>query len=165
MPSLRERREDIAPMVNHFLERIAARTARSPKRFAPDAMRQLLEADLPGNVRQLQNVVEQCSVLSPSDVISPAFTTQALHSRPSNVPTLDEAKQSFERRYLISVLRASEGNITTAARMAGRNRTEFYKLVGRYELDPAQFRRRKRQKKQDADEASPPLIGQQMDPE
>jgi two-component system response regulator GlrR len=163
MPSLRERREDIAPLVNHFLERIAGRTSRPPKRFAPDALRHLLQAELPGNVRQLQNVVEQCSVLSPSDVISPAFTTQALHSRPSNIPTLDEAKQSFERRYLISVLRAAEGNVTTAARMAGRNRTEFYKLVGRYELDPAQFRRRKAAKKGETDDEAPPLIGQQME--
>jgi len=164
MPSLRERREDVAPLATHFLERVAARTARPPKRFAPDALRQLLHAELPGNVRQLQNVVEQCSVLSPSDVISAAFTTQALHNRPSNIPTLDEAKQSFERRYLISVLRAAEGNVTTAARMAGRNRTEFYKLVGRYALDPAQFRRRKTSKKDDGtDEETPPLMGQQME--
>jgi two-component system response regulator GlrR len=142
MPSLRERREDIPLLVDHFLRLVGERTARTPKRFAPDAMRHLLAADLPGNVRQLQNLVEQCSVLSPSDIIPAALTAQALREKPAEIPTLDEAKQSFERRYLIGVLRAAEGNITTAARMAGRNRTEFYKLLGRHNLDPTRFRRR-----------------------
>lgn len=142
MPSLRERREDIPLLVEHFLRLVGERTGRPAKRFAPDAMRHLLAADLPGNVRQLQNLVEQCSVLSPSDIIPATFTAQALREKPAEIPTLDEAKQSFERRYLIGVLRAAEGNITTAARMAGRNRTEFYKLLGRHSLDPTRFRRR-----------------------
>ena len=105
-------------------------------------MRHLRAADLPGNVRQLQNLIEQCSVLSPSDIIPAALMAQALREKPAEIPTLDEAKQSFERRYLIGVLRAAEGNVTTAARMAGRNRTEFYKLLGRHTLDPTRFRRR-----------------------
>jgi len=142
MPSLHERREDIALLVEHFLVRVAERTSRRPKRFAPDAMRHLLAAEMPGNVRQLQNLVEQCSVLSPSDMIPAALVSQALSEKQGEFPTLDEAKQSFERRYLIGVLRAAEGNITTAARMAGRNRTEFYKLLGRHNLDPEKFRRR-----------------------
>ncbi len=142
MPSLRERREDIPLLVDHFLRLVGERTDRSAKRFAPDALRHLLAADLPGNVRQLQNLVEQCSVLSPSDIIPATLAAQALREKPGQIPTLDEAKQSFERRYLIGVLRAAEGNITTAARMAGRNRTEFYKLLGRHSLDPTRFRRR-----------------------
>jgi len=142
MPSLRERREDILLLVDHFLRLVGERTGRPAKRFAPDSMRHLLAADLPGNVRQLQNLIEQCSVLSPSDIIPAALTAQALREKPVEIPTLDEAKQSFERRYLIGVLRAAEGNVTTAARMAGRNRTEFYKLLGRHTLDPTRFRRR-----------------------
>lgn len=142
MPSLRERREDIHLLVEHFLQLVGKRTGRPAKRFAPDALRHLLAAELPGNVRQLQNLVEQCSVLSPSDIIPATLTAQALREKPAQIPTLDEAKQSFERRYLNGVLRAAEGNITTAARMAGRNRTEFYKLLGRHNLDPTHFRRR-----------------------
>jgi two-component system response regulator GlrR len=142
MPSLRERREDISLLVDFFLRAVGERTGRFPKRFAPDALRHLLAADLPGNVRQLQNLVEQCSVLSPSDIIPATLTAQALREKPAEIPTLDQAKQSFERRYLIGVLRAAEGNITTAARMAGRNRTEFYKLLGRHNLDPTRFRQR-----------------------
>jgi two-component system response regulator GlrR len=101
-------------------------------------------AELPGNVRQLQNLVEQCSILAPSDIIPLELTAQALRDKVSSIPTLDEARTAFERRYLIGVLRAAEGNITNAARMAGRNRTEFYKLLGRHSLDPMRFRRRAR---------------------
>jgi len=149
MPGLRERREDIPLLVDHFLRLLGKRTGRPAKRFAPDALRHLLAADFPGNVRQLQNLVEQCSVLSPSDIMPATLAAQALRAKPAQIPTLDEAKQSFERRYLIGVLRAAEGNITTAARMAGRNRTEFYKLLGRYKLDPAHFRRRTARKDKD----------------
>jgi len=142
MPSLRDRREDIPLLANHFLSDVGKRTGRPAKRFAPDAIRHLIVADLPGNVRQLQNLVEQCSILSPSDIIPATLAAQALREKPGAIPTLDEARQSFERRYLIGVLRAAEGNITTASRMAGRNRTEFYKLLSRHNLDPTRFRRR-----------------------
>jgi two-component system response regulator GlrR len=156
MPSLRERREDIPLLAEHFLKRVAERTARPVKRFAPDALRHLMGADLPGNVRQLQNLVEQCSVLSPSDIIPVSLAAQALREKPSEIPTLDEAKQTFERRYLTGVLRAAEGNITTAARMAGRNRTEFYKLLGRHNLDPTSFRQRPAAKKRWKEEKQTP---------
>jgi len=142
MPSLRERREDIPLLLEHFLHLVAKRTRRPAKRFAPDAVRYLLGADLPGNVRQLQNLVEQCSILSPSEIIPATLAAQALREKPAEIPTLDEARQSFERRYLIAVLRAAAGNMTSAARMAGRNRTEFYKLLGRHSLDPTEFRQR-----------------------
>ncbi len=158
MPSLRDRREDISLLVDHFLRRVAARTGRPPKRFAPDAMRHLTAADLPGNVRQIQNLVEQCSVLSPSEIIPLALTAQALREKPAQIPTLDEAKQTFERRYLIGILRAAEGNITTASRMAGRNRTEFYKLLGRHNLDPTRFRQRPSKGKKSNGEHSPERI-------
>ena len=55
---------------------------------------------------------------------------------------LDEAKHAFERRYLASALRVSEGNVSTAAKLAGRNRTEFYRLLTKHELDPAEFRKK-----------------------
>jgi two-component system response regulator GlrR len=139
---------------------VAERTGRPAKRFAPDALRYLLAADLPGNVRQLQNLVEHCSILSPSDIIPAALTAQALREKPAEIPTLDEAKRSFERRYLIGVLRAAEGNITTAARMAGRNRTEFYKLLGRHTLDPTRFRRRGSRKEKKGDDSRPGAVRQ-----
>jgi two-component system response regulator GlrR len=162
MSSLRERREDIPLLAEHFARRVARRTGRPVKHFAPEALRHLTGADLPGNVRQLQNLVEQCSILSPSDIIPLELTAQALRDKPSGIPTLDEARSAFERRYLIGILRAAEGNITNAARMAGRNRTEFYKLLGRHNLDPSRFRQRTSTDKRKEPDDSPRGVRQEQ---
>jgi two-component system response regulator GlrR len=140
VPSLRERREDIPLLVEHFLDTLARRQGRAKKRLAPEAMQCLAAAALPGNIRQLQNVVEQCTVLSTSEVIPPGLVAEALRDQPGGILPLDEAKLAFERRYLVGVLRTTEGKVAAAARLAGRNRTEFYKLLQRHGLDPARFR-------------------------
>lgn len=140
IPSLSERREDIPVLVEYFLQSVAERTGERPKRFAPDAMRNLIAADYPGNVRQLKNLVEQCAILSPSAIIPLTLALEALGGQAAPMPRLNEAKQAFERRYLASLLRIAGGNITEAARLAGRNRTEFYRLLARHNLDPALYR-------------------------
>ena len=140
LPPLRERREDIPLLIAHFLDEFAGRGGARAKRFAPAALQQLVGARLPGNVRQLRNLVEQCVVLSSGDLIPAALVSEALRDQSGDVPSLDEAKLAFERRYLAGILRTTEGNISNAARMAGRNRTEFYRLLQRHELDPAAFR-------------------------
>ena len=140
LPALRDRREDIPLLIEAFLDEFAKREGGDRKRFAPNAMSHLISARYPGNVRQLRNVVEQCVVLSTSSVIPLSLTSEALRDQPGDIMPLDEAKLAFERRYLASVLRASEGKVVQAARLAGRNRTEFYKLLQRHELDPSAFR-------------------------
>ena len=140
LPALRERREDIPLLIEAFLDEFAQRDHSERKRFAPDAMSHLVSARYPGNVRQLRNVVEQCVVLSTSNVMPLSLTSEALRDQPGDIMPLDEAKLAFERRYLASVLRASEGKVAHAARLAGRNRTEFYKLLQRHELDAGSFR-------------------------
>ena len=140
LPNLDERREDILPIVDDLVARICQRNKCPAKRFAPDARQFLQTASWPGNIRQLANVVEQCMVLSTSDLVPLDLVRGALREGPSEVPTLDDAKRAFERRYLIDVLRMSNGNVSNAARLAGRNRTEFYKLLGRHHLDAATFR-------------------------
>lgn len=140
LPSLRERREDIPLLIDHFLQEIARRQGCLRKRLSPQAIEYLVRTRLPGNIRQLQNIVEQCSVLSTSSVIPVGLVSDALRDQPGDVLPLDEAKLSFERRYLVGVLRTTEGNVTGAAKLAGRNRTEFYKLLHRHGLDPADFR-------------------------
>ncbi len=140
LPSLRERREDIPLLIDHFLREIARRQGCQRKRLSPHAIDHLVRSRFPGNIRQLQNIVEQCSVLSTSGVIPARLVSDALRDQPGDVLPLDEAKLSFERRYLVGVLRTTEGNVTGAAKLAGRNRTEFYKLLHRHGLDPADFR-------------------------
>ena len=147
LPNLDERREDIGPIVEDLMARLCERNDWPRKRFSPDAMRFLQTASWPGNIRQLANVVEQCMVLSTSELIPLDLARNALRAEAAEVPSLDDAKRAFERRYLIDVLRISNGNVSNAARLAGRNRTEFYKLLSRHHLDAATFR---------ADDLSPP---------
>jgi two-component system response regulator GlrR len=138
---LRQRAEDIPALVEHFLLQLATRTG-SPAtpRFAPEARAALIQAPFPGNIRQLRNVIERCIVLTASKVIPRSLVTEALQDQTLDMPTLDDAKAAFERRYLAGLLRATNGNVSTAARIAGRNRTEFYNLLGRYSLQPESFR-------------------------
>lgn len=140
MPSLRERREDISDLLDHFLTRHAEKTSAKLKRFEPDAMAYLTAASWPGNVRQLANAVELCATLTKGEVIGLAMAQRSLREEPAQIQTLKDAKNEFERKYLISVLRIANGNVANAARIAGRNRTEFYKLLGQHKLDAGDFR-------------------------
>ncbi len=142
LPPLRERPEDTPLLATHFLHQIAERGDQRPKSFAPDAMEALVSAPWPGNVRQLRNVVEQTFVLSPGPVIPATQVLKALRDKQRELLSLNEAREHFERDYLTRLLQMTEGNVTQAARLARRNRTEFYKLLGRYHLDPRLFRPR-----------------------
>jgi two-component system, NtrC family, response regulator GlrR len=140
MPSLAERREDIPLLATHFLQKRAISNAEEVKHFAPDAMDHLLKAAWQGNIRQLINVVEMCATLCKSRTIPLSLVKKALRDQPEPMQTLKEAKQQFERNYLISVLRVSQGQVANAARIAGRNRTEFYKLLNQHNINPVDFR-------------------------
>jgi len=108
--------------------------------FSTDAMKRLMTASWPGNVRQLVNVIEQCVALTSSPVISDALVEQALEGENTALPTFAEARNQFELNYLRKLLQITKGNVTHAARMAGRNRTEFYKLLSRHELEANDFK-------------------------
>lgn len=138
LPTLRERAEDIPLLARHVLQQNAERHGVQVNRFSEDAMQALVTAQWPGNVRQLVNVVEQCVALTQTPVLSVALVEQALSQNRSFWPTLSEARDQFERQYLIRVLKMAEGNVTRAAELAGRNRTDFHKLLKKHELSAAQ---------------------------
>jgi len=140
LPNLAARREDIPLLATHFLERCAANSQKHVTGFAPEALEVLVQAPWPGNVRQLLNVVEQAVVLSTTRIIPTSLVMQALSNTPGTMPSLDDAKHHFEQEYLVRLLKITHGNVSQAARLAGRNRTEFYRLLERHQLDPAQFR-------------------------
>ena len=142
VPPLRQRAEDIPALLEFFLKRLAERGDGKLRSFAPEARAALIQAPFPGNIRQLQNVVERCVVLSNSKLIPKSLVVEALQDQTLGMQTLDEAKAGFERRYIASLLRATNGNVTTSAKIAGRNRTEFYNLLARHSLQPEDFRRR-----------------------
>lgn len=139
LPSLEKRPEDIPLLARHVLQQSVRRHKVDVTRFSDDAMQLLATAKWPGNVRQLVNVVEQCVALTHSPVIAAAQVEQALSQNSSFWPTLTEARDQFERQYLVRVLQMTEGNVTRAAELAGRNRTDFYKLLKKHELSAAQI--------------------------
>jgi two-component system response regulator GlrR len=140
IPTLAERREDIPLLANAFLSRLGARYRREGLTLSPEAMELLVSAPWPGNVRQLLNVIEQSVALSATQVIADSLVRQALNAKESELTPLDEARKAFEREYLVRILKITGGNVTHAARLAGRNRTEFYRLLERHALEPAMFK-------------------------
>lgn len=134
LPALCERREDVPLLVSQHLALMFEQGM--PRRsFSSSAMDVLISAAWPGNVRQLFNVVEQTAVLSERRVIDEASVLRALGGQESNFRTLDRARHEFTREYLRSTLILAEGNVSRAARLSGRNRTDFYKLMTRYQVD------------------------------
>lgn len=139
MPTLSERREDIPALVAHKLEDLATER-RTTKRFSPGAMELLVSAEWPGNVRQLFNLVEKTAALAASPVISVRQVKQALGDQSASLRPFAEAREDFTRSYLIELMRLSQGNVSKAARMAKRNRTDFYRLLSKHRLDAADFK-------------------------
>jgi two-component system, NtrC family, response regulator GlrR len=140
IPTLAERREDIPLLANHFLSRLAERYRKGRLALAPEAMQLLVSAPWPGNVRQLLNVIEQAVALAPTEVIPESLVRQAIDVADTSLTPLDEARRAFERDYLVRILKITGGNVTKAARLAGRNRTEFYRLLERHSLEPGMFK-------------------------
>lgn len=140
LPPLAERRDDIGLLANHFLAQLAQKYRKAINGFAPEAMDLLLRAPWPGNVRQLNNVVEQSVALCGAPQIPAAWVQQAIQHQASEFASFEEARKKFERDYLAQLLRITEGNVSQAARLAKRNRTEFYKLLGRHQLEPKLFK-------------------------
>ncbi len=143
LPTLAERREDIPLLARHFLGLVTRDSMPEVKGFSPDAMARLIAYDWPGNVRQLYNVVERTVVLSTTPLIPASQVERALNEAPTELPSLVETRDHAEREYISRILMLTEGNVTAAARLAKRNRTEFYKLLNRHHIDPALFKRRR----------------------
>lgn len=142
MPSLNKRREDIPLLLSYFLEKVAKENGHQRHIYAPEAVELLVSADWPGNVRQLENVVRQNIALATSPIISVELVQTALGIGPARLPSFDEARDEFTRNYLSQILQITGGNVSQAARLAKRNRTDFYKLLARHSLTPDEFKQR-----------------------
>ena len=140
LPPLAERREDIALLALHFMRSLSQRYAKSITAFAPGALEALATAAWPGNVRQLQNVVEKCVVMCTGSLIPLSLAQGALSTQGAELLPLDEARKEFERDYLTQLLKMTNGNVAQAAKLAKRNRTDFYALLARHQLESASFK-------------------------
>lgn len=139
IPSLAARREDILPLANYFLTMIGS-GKKKIRGFSAEAIELLVSAPWPGNVRQLGNVVEQTIAFSTTPIISAKLVKKALRHQPGDFPSFTDARKVFEQEYLAGLLKITNGNVTQASRLAQRNRTDFYKLLQRHNLDPSVFK-------------------------
>ncbi|APR83330.1 Response regulator of zinc sigma-54-dependent two-component system [Minicystis rosea] len=163
MPPLRERREDILVLSELFLERAASRHGLRVPRLSRDALEVMLAYPWPGNVRELRHELEAAVLLAGTDELRaahlPHLSSIASSLAPVSVPTpvppspgpllpppdqplptLKDARDAFERAYLVEALRRCTGNVAAAARAAGRNRSDFYDLLRRHQISPAEFK-------------------------
>ncbi|PIE42168.1 MAG: two-component system response regulator GlrR [Gammaproteobacteria bacterium] len=140
LPGLSERQEDIPLLINHYLKVIAERTGQPEKRLAKDALAVMLQYSWPGNVRQLTNVIEQVVALSTSPVVSSQLVEDAVRYQGDSILPLTQAKRQFEKEYVEQLLRTTNGNMSLAAKLAQRNRSDFYKILKRHHLDPDTYK-------------------------
>lgn len=139
IPPLGRRREDIPLLVSHFLEQ-AKEPGGEKKIYSAEAIELLSTTDWPGNVRQLFDLVKQNVALSHGKIMSKEFVQRSLGREAKTVPTYDQAREEFTVAYLRNNLQATAGNVSQSARLAKRNRTDFYKLLARYRLQPDDFK-------------------------
>ena len=158
LPPLRERKDDIVPLLEHFLKKYSALMKKDVKGLTPDALRRLMMHDWPGNVRELENTVEYAVAMTQDDVVTedyilqgkslgsdrpPVLTHDAYEVPSAGLRPLKDARDAFERDYLIQVLSMTEGNVSQAAKLAGKYRADFYDLLKKHELNAHEFKKSK----------------------
>jgi two-component system, NtrC family, nitrogen regulation response regulator NtrX len=148
LPPLRERREDIPALVEHFARQVCAQNSWKPIPFTPEATEALADYPWPGNVRELRNVVERLMLLATDDQVMLETVRSALPSTPTSLPssgtssgTLAERVQSFEREAILAELKRSNYHITNAAKSLGLERSHLYKKAEQLGIDIQKQRR------------------------
>lgn len=143
LPPLRERKEDIPLLVTHFLNKFNQQMKKEVKRLTPEASQKLMLYDWPGNVRELENVIEFAMALTQKEWITEDLILQTREKTisPDPLKPLKEAKESYERTYLINLLQVCRGNVSQAAKMAGKYRADFYGLLKKHGLKSETFKK------------------------
>ena len=140
LPSLAERVEDIPLLAKHFISNNQSKTKAIAKGLSSEAMELLVSYQWPGNVRQLKNVIDHVCTFATTPLIPVSLVEKALQEKQKSFLSFNDAKKNFERDYLIKLLQLANGSVAEAARLAKRNRTEFYRLLDRHSLKAAQFK-------------------------
>lgn len=141
LPKLSQRSEDIPLLARHFLKILSNTPSGKTMEYAPESIKMITDSIWPGNIRQLYHVIEQLVALSPTKIIPLSLVELALQGHDFETISFSEARSNFERDYLIRLLKISEGNVSKAAKAAKRNRTDFYKLLARNNIEPAKLKR------------------------
>ncbi len=142
LPPLRERKEDIPLLIEHFLKKLSQQMKKEIKGLTPQAMQKLMLYDWPGNVRELENTIEYAVAMTRQDVITEdlILQTKGVVSQEPLKP-LKEARDAFEKSYLIYLLELCKGNVSKAAKLAGKYRADFYDLLKKHDLNLSNFKK------------------------
>lgn len=144
-PPLRERREDVPELAEHFLNTYAEENGFLPKALSAEARDLLLQYDWPGNIRELKNLVERLSIMVSGDTIYPedlpTLDGMSITKQPGSFPdlgvgkTLRQVREAVERHYIAEALERHKGNVTRASNALGIERTNLHKKIKQYDLE------------------------------
>ncbi len=136
VPPLRERKEDIPLLVEHFLESFAAEYGKKPKKIAPEALKMLEAHDWPGNIRELRNVIERLVIMTPSDTITSKNLVIAEPTRQDylSYKILKEARDAFEKDFITKRLEENNWNISKTAEILQVERSNLHKKIKAYDI-------------------------------
>ena len=142
LPPLRERKGDIPVLSHYFLDKLSKDMDKKITGFSSRALQKLMLHTWPGNVRELQNTIESAVAMANENIISDELILPALNTEDSNLKPLKDAKENFEKNYLLQLVELTEGNMAQAARLAGKYRADLYELLKKYDLKPSNFRKK-----------------------
>ena len=141
LPPLREKKEDIPPLVEHFLGKYSEKMKKKVKGLSPKALQKLMLHDWPGNVRELENTIEFAMAMTQSNIISEDLILQTNTQSSDKFKPLKDARSEFEKEYLLNLLKLTQGNISKASDLAGKYRADFYQLLKKYDLKPEEYKK------------------------
>jgi two-component system response regulator GlrR len=142
LPPLRERKGDIPVLAHYFLDKLSKDMDKKIDGFSSRALQKLMLHSWPGNVRELQNTIESAVAMANEDIIGDDLILPALKAEDQNLKPLKDAKENFEKNYLLQLIELTEGNMAQAARLAGKYRADLYELLKKYDLKPSNFRKK-----------------------
>jgi two-component system response regulator GlrR len=141
LPPLRERKEDIPVLVDHFLKKFGKQMNKKIRGLAPPAMQRLMLYNWPGNVRELENTIEYAVAMTTQDIVAEDLILPGKLDQAETLKPLKEARELFEKNYLIRLLKLTQGNVSSAAALAGRYRADLYTLLKKYKINPVDFKK------------------------
>jgi len=141
LPPLRERKEDIPLLVDHFIKKFDKKLKKTMKGISTPALQKLLSYTWPGNVRELENTIEYAVAMSPHEMIDEDLILQTKVFKDDSLKPLKEAKNDFEKHYISNILSITGGNVSKAAKLAGKYRSDFYNLLKKHDLNLSAFKK------------------------
>ncbi len=142
LPPLRERKEDILLLAKFFLQKYTKKMQKSIKDFSTPVSQKLILYQWPGNVRELENTIERAVAMSLGDEITEDMIPPSQEIEEKSLQPLKNAKADFEKDYLIQLIELTQGNVSQAAKLAGKYRADLYELFRKHDLDPTESRSR-----------------------